>query len=115
GLRTDGISAADARNGNGERDGYRNLTASIAGEYRLNEAVSVFGAGFYIDARAEHDGFPPLAFMLADTADHGTNVQAAGRAGVNFDLFDGRMKNTVSAQVFDVSRETFGGFPGTFD
>jgi vitamin B12 transporter len=38
-----------------------------------------------------------------------------GRLGLNFDLMDGRLKNTVSAQGFKSDRESvWGGFPSSF-
>ncbi len=98
GFRTDGISAAA---GGSERDGYENVTFDAAGEYRVNDAVSVFGSLLYIDATAEYDDSGPVA-------DNPFNVnlsrQLAGRAGVNFDLLDGRARNTISVQAYDLDR-----------
>lgn len=101
GFRTDGISAAEAGS---ERDGYENVTADINGEYRFNENFSVFASGLYIDAKAEFDNAfasPPADDLL------NTNYteQLAGRMGFNLDLMDGRLKNTVSIQGFDVTRD----------
>jgi vitamin B12 transporter len=98
GFRTDGISAAAAGT---ERDGYENVTFDAAGDYRINDVVSVFGSLLYIDAEADYDDSSPVA-------DNPFNVnhsrQVAGRAGVNFDLMDGRAKNTISFQAFDIDR-----------
>ncbi|CAG0971882.1 MAG: TonB-dependent receptor [Rhizobiaceae bacterium] len=102
GLTTDGISRADIRNGNTELDNYRNFTGTFAGEQQLGEAFSVFASGLLIKADGEFDdsGNPPTDNLF----NTGNTTQKAGRVGFNFDLFDGRFKNTVSAQIFDVER-----------
>lgn len=101
GYRTDGISAASSGT---ERDGYENVTFDANGEYRINEYLSVFASGLYIDAKAQYDNAfasPPADDLL------NTNFteQFAGRAGFNLDLMEGRLKNTVSVQGFDVTRD----------
>ncbi|MFN3766384.1 MAG: TonB-dependent receptor plug domain-containing protein [Aliihoeflea sp.] len=98
GFRTDGISAAAAGT---ERDGYENVTFDAAGEVALNEAVSVFGSLLYIDAEAEYDDSSPVADNLFNV---NLSRQVAGRAGINFDLLDGRSRNTVSVQAYDLDR-----------
>ncbi|MCO6388430.1 TonB-dependent siderophore receptor [Aliihoeflea sp. 40Bstr573] len=112
GLRTDGFSAAAAGT---ERDGYENITANISGEFDINEDVSVFGSALLLDATTEYDGFAPPTFTLGDTEDYAEIRQAGVRGGVNFALLDGRFKNTVSAQLFDSTREVVDSFPGRFD
>lgn len=98
GFRTDGVSAA--ANGS-ERDGYENVTFDAAGEYRLSENFGVFGSLLFIDAEAEYDDSAPVG-------DNPFNVnlteQLAGRAGVDLDFMDGRLRNTFSVQAFDIDR-----------
>lgn len=113
GLRTDGFSAAAAGT---ERDGYENITANISGEFDINEDVSIFGSAFLLDATAEYDGFPPPTFELGDTEHYADIRQAGIRGGMNFALLDGRLQNTVSAQLFDTKRAAYeGAAPSTFD
>lgn len=103
GLTTDGISRADIRNGNTELDSYRNFTGTFAGEQKLNEYFSVFASGLMMRADGEFDdsGNPPTDNLF----NTGNTTQKAGRVGFNVDLLDGRLKNTVSAQIFDVDRD----------
>ena len=111
GLTTDGISRAlangtpalDTNPASLERDGYRNFTGNFAGEQQLNENVSVFAYGLLIKADGEFDdsGNPPTD----NEFNTGNTTQKAGRVGFNFDLLDGRFKNTFSAQIFDVDRD----------
>lgn len=98
GFRTDGISAAALGT---ERDGYENVTFDAAGEVGLNDAVSVFGSLLFIDAEAEYDNSSPVTDNLFNV---NLSRQLAGRAGINFDLLDGRARNTVSVQGSDLDR-----------
>jgi vitamin B12 transporter len=110
GFRTDGISAAAAGT---ERDGYENVTFDAAGEYRLNDVVSVFGSLLYIDAEAEFDDSFPVQDNFTAL---NLSRQVGGRAGVNVDLLDGRFRNQFSVQAFDIDREIAGTFfDGTYD
>lgn len=104
GFRTDGISAA--ANGT-ERDGFENVTVDAAAEYRLSENFSVFGSLLFIDATAEFDDSFPIGDNL--TAENHSR-QLAGRVGFNLDLADGRSRNTVSVQGFDIDRSITGTF-----
>jgi vitamin B12 transporter len=103
GLSTDGISHADRRNGNTEADGYRNITGTFAGEHQVGENISVFGSGLLIRSDGEFDdsGNPPVDNLFNE----GQTAQKGGRVGLNAELFDGRFRNTISAQVFDIDRD----------
>lgn len=110
GFRTDGISAAAAGT---ERDGYENVTFDAAGEYRVNDVVSVFGSLLYIGAEAEFDDSFPVQDNFTAL---NLSRQVGGRAGVNVDLLDGRFRNQFSVQAFDIDREIAGTFfDGTYD
>ncbi len=105
GLTTDGISAADARNGNTERDGYDNVTVSLAGEKVLDQYLTAFGSLLYIDSETEFDDGGVLPTDNPDNV--GKRRQLAGRAGITTTSDDGRWKNTLSVQVNDVSRSSY--------
>jgi vitamin B12 transporter len=102
GVRTDGISALA---GGSERDGYENVTLDLAAEHRINDAFSVFGSLFYIDAEAEFDGFQ----APNDVVSYERAEMMGARAGYNLDLMDGRLKNTFSAQGFQSERDSVEG------
>jgi vitamin B12 transporter len=105
GLTTDGISAADARNGNTERDGYDNVTVSLAGEKVLDQYLTAFGSLLYIDSETEFDDGGVLPTDNPDNV--GKRRQLAGRAGITTTSNDGRWKNTLSVQVNDISRSSY--------
>jgi vitamin B12 transporter len=118
GLTTDGISAADRRNGNTERDGYDNVTISLAGEKVLDQYLTAFGSLLYVDNRTEYDD--SVAGVVFDNAyNHAERRQLAGRAGLTATSLDGRLRNTVSIQINDVDRHlsstTFGPVPFDID
>ena len=76
GQRSTGI---DSFSGDGERDGYRNLSARFAGVYRLSPSLLAGASGFALKARSEFDGLDPFTFRRGDTLDESRNRLAAGR------------------------------------
>jgi len=126
GLYTGGISAAlvngdpliDSGQSSLEDDFYRNFTASFAGEQELGENVTIFGSGLLINSKGAFDdsGLPPTD----NEFNEGHYRQIAGRAGVSFDLMEGRFRNTISGQLSEVDRDissvsVFGGFASPFE
>ncbi len=112
GLTTEGISAADARNGNTERDGYDNVTVSLAGEKVLDETITMFGALLYVDATSDFDysggDLDALGILPSDsTANVSERRQLAGRAGLTVTSTDGRWDNTFAVQINDISKRIF--------
>ena len=75
GQRSDGI---DSFAGDGERDGYRNLAARVAGRYRLDDALVLGASGFALAGLSEFDGFDPLTFARADTPTAPATASAQG-------------------------------------
>ena len=93
-LHSNGISAADKRNGNPETDGYGNFGATANTRIHLNDSVSLDLRGYYTNARTDFDdnsGFVP-PFLAADSFAYNKNRLLSGYAGLNFDLFDGVLK-----------------------
>ena len=117
GLSTDGISSADRRDGNLERDGFKEGMFDVNGEYRFSDSFSVFGSGLYIKAKSDFDDSDPVQ---DNPFNFNRSEQLAGRFGFNLDLMDGRLKNTVSAQGLKIDRDIhsvspmFGPFDGNF-
>ncbi|MDX2259905.1 MAG: TonB-dependent receptor [Hyphomicrobiaceae bacterium] len=116
GVRTDGFSAADERNGNTEDDGYENLTVSGRGEVVVSEAVKVFFAFRSVDADVDFDDFDFVFGAVDDTAGNRTvTEQRAGRIGTELTLFGGALVSTFAVQGLTNERENFGSFPNTFE
>ena len=75
--RSDGI---DSYGAGGERDGFRNLAASLRVEARPAEAVRLGVTGWWVEGRSRYDGFDPVTFLRADTLDTTRNRIGAVRA-----------------------------------
>ena len=75
--RSNGIDAFD---GDGDRDGYRNLSGRLRGVWEAAPALKIGAAAFALSGRNEFDGFDPLTFLHADTVDSSRNWLKAGRA-----------------------------------
>ena len=107
---TDGVSAADSRNGNTEADGYHNLGATANLRVHVLDNVSVDLRGYYTQSRDSFDGFPPPIYSFQDTPEFGRDVLYTGYAGVNVDLFDNRFHNRFAILGLSSDRRSFGNF-----
>ncbi len=95
-FKTTGISAADARNGNTEPDGHRNLGLVGNARVHLSGSVSVDLRAYYDDTRTDFDGYPPPNYTLHDDAEYGTDNLFAGYVGLNASLFGDRLQNRLA-------------------
>lgn len=111
-MHSNGISAADKRNGNPETDGYRNLGLTGNVRVHLNDAISLDLRSYYTDAKSDFDDnslfFPP--FLTLDSAAYNTNKFFAGYAGLNVDLLGGKFHNRLAVMHTDSNREFFDSF-----
>jgi vitamin B12 transporter len=107
---TNGISAADARNGNTETDPYRNLGATLNTRVHLSDIFSVDLRGYYTQSYTDFDGFPPPNFTFQDDPEFGTASLIAGYAGANLSLLDGRFQNRLAFIASQSDRKDFGEF-----
>lgn len=106
-FTTDGISALDPRFGGRERDGYTNRTAEGRVEIAIVDGVTADLRGYYAHGRTDIDGFDPNTFLPADTAEYETNRQLLGYAGLNVDLFGGRLRNRIGYSYTDTKRNNY--------
>jgi len=75
--RATGIDSFD---GQGDKDGYRNLSGRVRGTWKLGSDIELGAAAFAIGARSQFDGFNPAPpFQHMDTLDSSRNRLAAGR------------------------------------
>jgi vitamin B12 transporter len=73
-------TGVDSFDGDGDKDGYRNLSARLRGSWQLTPSVELGAAGFAIASQSQFDGFNPAPpFQHADTLDSSRNRLAAGR------------------------------------
>ena len=114
GYRSDGISKADARDGNPEKDGFWTYTAAANGRVKLGDLVTLDGRIRYNDSHVETDGYPPPLFVLHDTAEYANTRTWSGfaRAGIDGPL---GFRNSLSVSAYKIDRANLGGdFPSSY-
>lgn len=86
-----------AGDGDGDRDGYRNLSARLRGTMAIGPSVELGVAGIALSGRAEFDGFDPITFERSDTLDSSRNRIAAGRIWAAYGSEDSSWKGRIGA------------------
>lgn len=109
GFRTDGISVADERLGNSEKDGYRNGTVFAKAGFTPTENFELTGVARYTKFRTDTDaeafyteyGHTGPVDALQDTR----GEQFYGRAQARLTLFDGRWEQVAGYSYTDNDRD----------
>jgi len=104
---SEGISSADERDGNTEKDGFDSLTLSGRGGVRVAEGVRFDGSVRWTDAEFDFDGFPPPLFALADTDDHTESQELQGLARLTAEAFAGKLANLLEVTHSALDRDTY--------
>jgi len=104
GSRTDGISAADAKDGNTEKDGHRNVSTNGKLTILPTENSSLEFFIRYSDTETQTDGFGPVD---ADNSAIAEELSLAGRVSVDF--FDGRFHNSLTVGYSSMDRASLSG------
>ena len=109
GFRTAGVSAAPKSQGNTERDGYENLTASAKLGWQANEILEFELFGRVMDSEIESDPQPAVAGVIrvVDGDVLTTSDQFIGRAQAGLTLFDGAWEQIVSVGHAQDDQDTF--------
>ena len=112
-ITSDGISKADQRDGNTEKDGYEALTLSARGQYSLTPIVSFLVSARYVASRAEFDGFGfPTGVVDAD--EEADSDEFNLNASADLMLLGGRLQNRFSFLFSRIERENFAAGTSTF-
>ncbi len=110
---TDGISAADAADGNPEADGFTSTTVGARGRYGFTPDVVVDGSLRWTDSKADLDGNLAPTYAPADTADTQASEQWSGFGRLRLNALGLAHQFSVSAS--DIRRETVSAFPSAFE
>lgn len=106
GTSTDGISKADAANGNTEDDGYENLNISARGGYTLSPSVRLDAGLSYTDAKSDFDSYAFGAQgSVADGDAAALTEELSGHAKLAFTLFSGMLENEIFFGYSNTDRE----------
>lgn len=103
-YETDGVSAFAPGT---ETDPFTNTTFAGRLGYAFSPDFSVDFRAHYVDGQSNYDGFPAPLYVFADEGDYTNSRQLIAYGGVNFNFFDGRLKNRVAYQSTDVDRGTY--------
>ncbi|MFA4892778.1 TonB-dependent receptor plug domain-containing protein [Brevundimonas sp.] len=110
---TDGVSAADAADGNPEADGFTSTTIGARGRYAFTPGVAVDGSARWTDSEVDLDGYPAPAYALADTLDAQASEQWSGFGRLRLSALGLAHQFSVSAS--DITREVVSSFPSVFE
>ena len=105
-LETDGISAADARNGNTEEDGDRNKLIQGRFGLRPTDNVEIRLDGRWQGTKVDTDAFNTMA---EDDLSFSKGIERYGRGEVKFSLFDKHWDHSFSGSLFDNKLKSDGG------
>ena len=109
-IDTNGISSADAANGNTEKDGYDNVTLYSKGELSLVGPVKVGGTMRYVKADAQFDSFAfsgPYPVVDGNESSKTTEIQGSGWADVS--LLNGKFDNLIRVTRSIIDRDSYQG------
>lgn len=95
----------DSFDGNGDRDGYRNLSARLSGRRALTSSIEVGASGFALTGRSEFDGY--AGFVRGDTLDSSRNRLIAGRLWSSLGQPDSAWRGTLSTSLLNSSNRNF--------
>lgn len=109
---TNGISAADAADGNPERDGFGSTTVGVRGRYRLAPEARVEGTVRWSRSAGDLDGNPPPIYVPGDTADSTESEQWAASGRLLFATAG--LEHQVSVSAIDLTRANQGNFASIF-
>ena len=104
---SDGISKADARDGNTEADGYDAFSLSGRGGVKITDGVRADFTARWTTADIDFDGSPPPNFVLADTNENTRSNELEGSATLSALAFGGRLANTLQVTRMEIDRKNY--------
>ncbi len=105
-ISTDGISKADADDGNTEEDGYDAETISFKGGINLPGDARLTVNYRQTDGDTEFDSFG-LATGTQDGDEHSETLLTTAQVSLTFPLFDDRLQNTLKYGDMNIDRDSF--------
>jgi vitamin B12 transporter len=103
--RATGIDSFD---GQGDKDGYRNLAGRIRGSWTFAPGFELGASAFSLAVRSQFDGFDPSPpFQHMDTLDSSRNRLSAGRMWLSGGNRESGLSGTVSASLLGSSNRNF--------
>lgn len=110
---SDGVSAADAADGNTEADGLRATTAGVKGRYAFAPAVQIDGSLRWSSSKGDIDGTPPPLYIPGDTPDTTEAEQWSGFGRLS--LRAAGLDHQFSVSASEIDRANDGDFASVFE
>jgi len=108
GSNMDGISKADERNGNTEKDGYNSTILSAAGGLNLPADARLQATLLWTDANLDFDSFSFGAEGNVGDGDESSRTEElTANLTLQLPLLDGKLENLLLFGVSDIERENF--------
>ncbi len=105
GLHTDGIIAADQKNGNQQHDPYNNITATLKLGLPVTDWLDLSTVFRYVDANLVYPGYSYVTELPADNPGQlQTTEEFYARAQASLHLFDGKLLNVLGFNVSEIDR-----------
>lgn len=101
----DGISKADRKDGNIEKDGFETNSYSFKGNMEVNN-IKIKGLLSYIKSDVEYDSFG-FVTGVQDGDERSITEEFTGNLTIKFNLFGKKLENTFSFNQSDISRDYF--------
>jgi len=101
----DGISKADRKDGNIEKDGFETNSYSFKGNTEVNN-IEIKGLLSYIKSDVEYDSFG-FVTGVQDGDERSITEEFTGNLSIKFNLFGEKLENTFSFNQSDISRDYF--------
>jgi vitamin B12 transporter len=104
---TDSVPALDTRYGGTITDPFHDGVLSGRATYDFNPDVQLDLRAYWTDSKVFYDGYPPPNYVLANDTQYETTKQLVTYSGLNFNLFDGALKNRVAYEYTSMQRADF--------
>jgi len=101
------VTGIDSFNGQGDKDGYRNLSGRIRGSWKVSSEIELGASALALTGRTQFDGFDPVTFAHTDTLDSSRNELAGGRVWANVGSDSSAWQGQVSSSLLDSSNKNY--------
>jgi vitamin B12 transporter len=100
-------TGVDSFNGQGDKDGYRNLSGRLRATWHPAPDVEIGASALGLSGRTEFDGFDPITFAHTDTLDSSRNWLTAGRLWATIGTDGSPWQGQIAGSLLGSSNRNF--------
>ncbi len=104
---TDSVPSLDKRYGGTITDPFHDSVVSGRATYDFTPDVQFDERAYWTESRAFYDGYSPITFLLANYPQYEDTRQLFDYTGLNFNVFDNRLKNRVAYEYTTTQRSDY--------